>query len=127
MSLGTNSGLTTGDVQYVQTNYHDLRNLPHPDEEWTHAELDEDCKQHFRMLSARDIIHPVEENDNGNQKWTVWETDERCYRKLQEKIETVNESDGFLPCGHDGFRSHEETLECKRCGARHDKEAVRDD
>ncbi len=128
MSVESNdTGSTqTGALRFIDANWHDLRSLPEPTETFRHSDLDPDAQQHFKKLVARGILVSEENRTAGTRKAAIWSTNERCYERLQKRLD--EEEDGFLPCGHDPFKNlGDGLLKCKRCGKEHDKEAVRCD
>lgn len=120
----TLTNLSPGDSMWVKNNVYDLKDIPEPPVKWTHPELGHD-KSTRVQLSNRNLVVKHDYEDMSVQKRRQYSATREFYNAIQTWLAIHEESDGLLPCGHDGFKNHGETLECRRCGAIHKKEVVR--
>lgn len=130
MSYSTQSGNVEGTDRYQLYRLAPaIVKLPGPSQSWTlaaarkHHDVQKLNGQKLRESSLFEATGKRASEDPGkNQK--LWRTTRSAYRAAQE----IESRDGLLPCGHDGFVNvGNSQLECKRCGAVHDRSEVRDD
>jgi hypothetical protein len=110
-----NTSVGLGTTQWLQNNKYALQSLPEPGKEWLSMNQPEEIQNRIQQLSNNDVIHRKRMTSADK---TVFVTNPRAYKKLQEYINNTN-TDGYLPCGHDGFKNlGNGTYECLRdvCG-----------
>lgn len=119
-----NTGVYQGTAQKISVKSRGFE-LPHPDERWKLRDVPEVIRDNIVWLSTEDIVKRVDFHSTDNV--TIFQTDETAYREWNRYREKHEQSDGFLPCGHDPFMSHAETVEClvEGCGQVHRKEDLR--
>jgi len=117
----------SGAANWLMQNTHALKDLPEPGKEWKSKNQPEHIQDRIIKLSAKDIIHRVRRCSATDE--TIFETNREAYNALQKYIERKenDESEGFLPCGHNGFENLGDDLyQCKRdtCEQIHTKAAI---
>jgi hypothetical protein len=115
--------LDSSSAQWVQTHIYHLADIPEPGDEWTGQDVPYSPQELLKMRTMGVIKRIYNgERDDG---YRYYKTQPEGFEAVKIFLKQAEQSEGFLPCGHDGFRNQGDTLECKRCGAEHDKEAVR--
>jgi len=114
------SGLANVTANWVRANTHQLEQLPEPGSVWTASEAG------FRtplinQLKVKGIIERVGSTKSQRGRY---KTKKKAFEGVVYFLERARESDGLLPCGHDGFVNQGGVLECKRCGTEHDRSEV---
>ena len=102
--------------QFVKKHRVQLQQIPEPGVEW---KIDDVDIHHSRIRELREfgVVRVVRrEYDKGDWSKNVYATTDKGYDAIQKWAEKDERTDGFLPCGHDGFRSTEETVICLRSG-----------
>ena len=102
-----------------------LKDLPKPGKRFEIEDVQAD-QYLIKQCMQQGVIKRVDRSyTRGTWMRSVYQTTEDGYDAIQKWLEIDEQTDGFLPCGHDGFTNHGDSLECKRCGEIHDKSEVR--
>lgn len=121
------SSLTNSARHYIKANLRRMEDLPEPGREWLAGR--EDVKNaYLEGMAKRGIIHKEKKvtipKGRGRNVW-MYSTDKRSYEVIQEFIHYRDNTDGFLPCNHDRFKTKAEGIECKSCDKLWSKEEVK--
>lgn len=117
-------GLESSDAQWLLDKRVMFSELPEPGVEWVVRDFDFH-RSKLWPLRTRGIIRKTGKTKRGTTQVNTYTTTKKGYETLSRFLEQDQKSDGLLPCGHNSFINHGDTLKCKRCGATHDKSEVR--
>lgn len=112
---------------YIKSHAIELESIPSPDKTWIMSDVGID-QSILKKLIARNLITKVSRvNTPLDYENKVWEyrIDEDAYYTLQEILENKKENPGFLPCGHDGFRTRSKGIICMTCDSVWSKDEVK--
>lgn len=113
---------------FVKHNWRKLLELPPPGEEWPVVEQDEWFVSRSDYMERIGAIHKAgfRHYDDHSHHRVFYETNEQMWERVQKYKEVDEKEEGFLPCGHDGFRNlrDSEHIECKKCKERFTKAEV---
>lgn len=82
----------------INTHFNYLRDLPHPDNEYTAYQAPKGVRHRRRKFIDAGIIHVVDETPDKHRSH-VYRTDPRVYEIIQDKKKSLD----LLPCGHRGI------------------------
>lgn len=92
--------VTSGTSDWIKQNRFALEELPEPGVRWKSDDTNEYIKDRIRILTSNDIIRRVDKDPEDD--CTIFKTNPGPYKRLHRYLEE-NITDGYLPCGHDGF------------------------
>lgn len=105
----------------VRGNHTTVLEFPAPPQTFLARDLpSEKARRVHRRLMETDAVEVVDSHVDRGVKSLEW----RLSPKAVEWAKKVEDSEGLLPCGHDGFVNEGNELRCKRCEETHAKEAV---
>ena len=113
---------------WAKNNLHHIESLPHPDSEWVANETEIKTQLIWRLRNQGFINKIGSRLDDDYQHKNLYETTESGFELVCELIDKRDNTEGLLPCDHDGFRNiGDGKLQCLEptCEEIHDKEAIR--
>jgi len=106
---------------WVSKNVYRIKDLPEPGQTWSKEDRDYP-RPLMNKLLHEGLIERLDGGPSGGLR--EYRTKPDAYDAVQTFWESYVETDKLLPCNHSGFINRGDTLECKRCGAVHDKEDI---
>lgn len=131
VDIVTNETLSASAWNYLRQNPRKFKDLPHPKFMWTAADDDvgpnvsKSLQRRIQNLARKNIIIEVKSTDQGEQK--VWKTNKDAFDRLQEKLESIRESNR-VPldcCDYPSLNNEGDQIICGWCGETHDRQEVK--